>query len=484
MKILIASPEAVPYVKTGGLADVAGALCKEFRRMKHRAYIILPLYKQIKQKLSPLRDTGITVNVPVGGRIIKGRILSDESCAFFIRCDEFFDRQELYGTPEGDYPDNASRFVFFSRGIIETCKALNFRPDIIHCNDWQTGLIPLYLKTLYSKDVFFEKTSTFLSIHNMGYQGVFPASEMPLTNLGGEFFHPEGIEFYGKINFLKAGLIFADMLGTVSKTYAREILSKDFGFGLDGVLRKRQADIRGVINGIDYEEWDPSKDNFLAVNFSGNDISGKAGCKRAAIKKLFRPKDPNTAERMPLIGMVGRFSGQKGLDLVLQSIPELLSFGVRLAILGKGDEIFQRSLSEIGEKYKSMISVTIGFDDAIAHMIYAGSDFFLMPSRYEPCGLGQLIALRYGAIPVARKTGGLLDTVQDFEPLASKGTGFLFSDYTSSAMIDALKRAFCVYTDAEKKRRMVYDGMLQDFSWKRSAGTYIALYKTLQMKGL
>lgn len=483
MKILIASPEAVPFVKTGGLADVAGALCKEFRRMKHRAYILLPLYKQIKQNRSLLNDTGITINVPVGDRIIAGRIFSDSVSAYFIECDEFFDRQELYGTAEGDYTDNASRFTFFSRGVLEACKALNFRPDIIHCNDWQTGLIPLYLKTLYSRDAFFAKTAVFFTIHNLGYQGVFPPSEMPLTNLGWELFHSEGIEFYGKINLLKAGLISADMLGTVSETYAREILSREFGFGLDGVLRKRQSDICGVINGIDCEEWDPSKDKFLPAGFSSKDISGKALCKREAIKEIFRPGDLNSAERMPLIGMVGRFSEQKGLDLVIQSIPGILSFGVRLAILGKGDERFRKSLSEIGEKNKGMISVITGFDDRLAHMIYAGSDFFLMPSQYEPCGLGQLIALRYGAIPVARKTGGLADTIQDFEPLASKGTGFLFSDYTPSAMLDALKRAFCLYTDEDKKCRMIQDGMLQDFSWKRSAGKYIGIYRNMKKSG-
>jgi len=482
MKILIASPEAVPFVKTGGLADVAGALCKEFRRMKHRAYIVLPLYKQIKQNRSLLNDTGITINVPVGDRIIAGRIFSDSLSAYFIECDEFFDRQELYGTAEGDYADNASRFIFFSRGVIEACKALDFRPDIIHCNDWQTGLIPLYLKTLYSRDAFFAKTAVFFTIHNLGYQGVFPASEMPLTNLGWEFFHSEGIEFYGKINLLKAGLISADLLGTVSETYAREILSREFGFGLDGVLRKRQSDIFGVINGIDFEEWDPSKDKFLPASFSSKDISGKALCKREAIKEIFRTGDLNSAERMPLIGMVGRFSEQKGLDLVIQSIPGILSFGVRLAILGKGDERFRKSLSEIGEKYKGMISVITEFDNRLAHMIYAGSDFFLMPSQYEPCGLGQLIALRYGAIPVARRTGGLADTIQDFEPLASKGTGFLFSDYTPSAMMDALKRGFCLYTDADKKCRMIQDGMLQDFSWRRSAGKYIGIYRNLKKK--
>lgn len=481
MKILIASPEAVPYVKTGGLADVAGALCKEYRKMKQEACIILPLYKRIKESQSSLKDTGMKIKVPVGDRSIEGRIFSDQSLNYFIECDEFFDRQELYGTPEGDYADNASRFVFFSKGILETCKALNFKPDIIHCNDWQTGLVPLYLKTIYKADKYFKKTATILTIHNIGYQGLFPASEMPKTNLGWELFNPEGIEFYGKVNFLKAGIISANVLNTVSNTYAKEILLKEYSFGLDGVLRTREKDLYGVINGIDYEEWDPSRDEILPAHYSRNDLSGKAICKRELIRSLFKSDDPK-AERMPLIGMVGRLSEQKGLDLVIQAIPELLSFGVKFAILGKGDEAFHRMFSEVAGKYKDKVSVTIGFDDTLAHMIYAGSDFFLMPSKYEPCGLGQLISQRYGSIPIARKTGGLLDTIQDYEPLTLKGTGFLFSDYTPSAMIDTIKRAFCVYTDRDKMNKMIVEGMKMDFSWKRSAQRYIELYNAALKK--
>jgi starch synthase len=477
MRIVIASPEAVPFVKTGGLADVAGTLCKEYRDMKHQANIILPLYAKVKNSRIPLKDTGVTIHVPVGDRVVQGTIYRDQTSAYFIRCDEFFDRPELYGTPEGDYADNASRFVFFSRGIIEACRALGLRPDIIHCNDWQTGLVPLYIKTLYRKDVSFQKTATFLTIHNIGYQGIFPASEMPLTNLGWDLFTPDGIEFYGKVNFLKAGLLSADVLNTVSTTYAREILGKEYSYGLDGVLRMRKHDLYGIVNGIDYEEWDPSKDAFLPAMYSQRDTSGKSLCKRELLQTLFQPAELTAAERMPLMGMVGRLSEQKGLDILFEAIPELLSFGVKLAILGKGDDRFQRGLSAFAETHRDMISVTIGFDDSLAHRIYAGTDFFLMPSLYEPCGLGQLIALRYGAIPIARKTGGLTDTIQDYEPLNAKGTGFLFSDYTPSALIDAVKRALCVYTDTEKMRTMVTDGMKRDFSWNKSAKRYIALYK-------
>jgi starch synthase len=477
MKILIASPEAVPYVKTGGLAYVVGALCKEYRRMNKSAHIIMPLYKNIKKSKPPPVDTGLEVKVPVGRKVIKGRIFSDQSSAYFIDCKEFFEREELYGTPEGDYADNAARFIFFSRGILEACKVLKFQPDVIHCNDWQTGLVPLYLKTMYRSDKFFRNTATLLTIHNLGYQGLFPSLEMPLTGLGWELFNPEGIEFYGKVNFLKAGIISADILNTVSNTYSKEILSREFGFSLDGLLRLRKKDLYGITNGVDYEEWDPSMDEFIPAKYSHDDISGKAFCKKELMRSIFGSSDSLNAERIPLIGMVGRLSAQKGLDLVIQSIDGILSIGAKLVILGKGDEIFQRSLFEIAKKNKGKVYVNIGFEEILAHMIYAGSDFFLMPSRYEPCGLGQLIALRYGCIPIARKTGGLIDNIHDYEHLKSKGTGFLFYDYTPSAIQDAIKRALCIYTDKDKMCKMIIDGMKMNFSWKKSAERYIEIYE-------
>jgi starch synthase len=477
MKILIASSEAVPYIKTGGLADVAGALCKEYQKMKRDVHIILPLYKKIKESRVLLKDIRVKIKVPLGNKIIEGKIFSDQSSKyFFIACDEFFDRKELYGTSEGDYSDNASRFIFFSRGILEACKALRFKPDIIHCNDWQTGLVPLYLKTIYDSDRFFSNTATVLTIHNLGYQGLFPASVMPVIGLGLEFFRPERIEFYGNVNFLKAGIIYSDILNTVSYTYSKEILSKESGFGLDGVLRSRVRDLYGVINGIDYEEWDPLKDKFIYANYSYNDISGKAECKKELLKLLFKTSKNLKSEKIPLISMIGRLTSQKGPDLVIQSVDEIISSGVKLIILGKGDEIFQRKFLEMGRRYKNDVSVIIGFEESLAHKIYAGSDFFIMPSRYEPCGLGQLIASRYGCIPIARKTGGPADTIHDFEPMTSKGTGFLFTDYTPAALLDAVKRALCVYTDGEKMNKMIINGMKMDFSWKKSAKKYIELY--------
>ncbi|MDH5768912.1 MAG: glycogen synthase, partial [Nitrospirota bacterium] len=276
--------------------------------------------------------------------------------------------------------------------------------------------------------------------------------------------------------FLKAGIISADVLNTVSTTYAKEILNKEFGFGLEGLLRKREKDLYGVMNGIDYEEWDPSKDTCIPEQYTHKDISGKALCKKKLIKTLFGIPDKQVIERIPIIGMVGRLAVQKGLDLVLKAIDELLSLGVKLVILGKGDETFHTGFSKIAKKYKGKISVTIGFEESLAHLIYAGSDFFLMPSKYEPCGLGQLIAMRYGSIPIARKTGGLADAIQDYDSLKSKGTGFLFSDYTPSAMLDAVKRSLCVYTEKERMQKMIRDTMKIDFSWNRSAKKYLELY--------
>ncbi|KPK45153.1 MAG: hypothetical protein AMK74_04070 [Nitrospira bacterium SM23_35] len=482
MKILIASPEAVPYIKTGGLADVVGALLKEFRKLKEDAVLVLPLYKRIRDSKIRLADTGVSLDIQVGDRVLNCRVLEHKQSAYFIACDEFFDRPEPYGTAAGDYSDNASRFALFAKSVPEMCRAISYKPDIIHCNDWQTALIPLYLRTLYGKDSFFRKTATLLTIHNIGYQGLFPPSHMSLTNLGWEMFNPEGIEFYGKVNFLKGGLIASDLLSTVSQTYASEILQPESGFGLDGVLNRRRNDLFGIVNGIDYREWDPASDKHLSANYHAGDLSGKTLCKRELLRMLFRKEDDSEDDQVPLIGMVTRLSEQKGMDIVLEAIPDIVSYGVKLVVLGKGEDRFQSSFQEMSERYRENISVTVGFDETLAHRIYAGSDYFLMPSKYEPCGLSQLIALRYGAVPVARRTGGLVDTVQDFEPLTRRGTGFLFSDYTAPALLDALKRAFCVYTDVEKMQSIIRAGMKANFTWKRSAQQYLELYKTALRK--
>ena len=471
MKILIATPEATPYIKTGGLADVTGALLKEYTKMDLQPSIILPLYRQIREHFK-LADTGHRVAVPMGNRTVSGSILSHGRSAYFLECDEFFDRSDLYGTPGGDYPDNAARFTFFARAALEACIALRLEPDVIHCNDWQTGLIPLYMKTLYRSNLF-SRTATLMTIHNLGYQGLFDVSSLPLTGLPAEWFNPEGIEFYGKINFLKAGLVASDSITTVSNTYAKEILTPEYGYGLDGFLRKRASVIHGIINGIDTDEWDPFKDTFITAKYGATDFSGKKVCKN----DLMRECSLSVHGRdIPLLSFIGRLSAQKGLDILIEAADDIMAAGVNVIILGKGDEEIQDNILSLARRHKGRMFVKIGYDEAFAHRVYAGSDLFVMPSRYEPCGLGQLIAMRYGTIPVARRTGGLEDTITDYKPLRGSGTGFLFDDYRASSLEDCLGRALCAYMDKQRWRKLISGAMAQDFSWERSAKEYITLY--------
>jgi len=481
LKILIASSEAVPYIKTGGLADVAGALLKELRTKKEEAFLVLPLYAAIKTKYK-LHATGKAISIKMGDVAYRGNIFAasrgDNPEAYFIECDELYGRPELYGSPAGDYPDNALRFIFFSRAVLETCIAMRIKPDVIHCNDWQTALVPLYLKTLYKGVKNFSKTSTLFTVHNLGYQGIFEASTLPYTGLGKEYFTPDGLEFYGKLNLMKAGLIYADLLNTVSVTYASEIQQPEYGFGLDGVMRKRADDLYGIINGIDYEEWDPSSDMFIPSRYGHADLKGKVLCRHALCREAAFDRPA-----LPIVSLVGRFSSQKGIELVLGSLESLTAMGVNLIVLGKGDDKYQKLLKKAsGPPYKGRIFVHIGFEERLAHLIYAGSDFFLMPSQYEPCGLGQLIAMKYGTVPIARKTGGLADTIQDYDHVTHTGTGFLFRDYSPYAMQDAVKRGLCVFTVKAKMKKLVSDVMGKDFSWSRSADNYLELYKAAGRK--
>lgn len=476
MRIVIATSEAVPYAKTGGLADVTGALLKEFLKLGIEAYLFLPLYRTVKQNFA-VRDTGMSIKINLGERILKGRVFSIDDRVFLIECDEFFDRNELYGTPYGDFPDNARRFIFFSKAVLEALMVLGLRPDIIHCNDWQTAMIPLYLKTIYRND-FFRRSSTVITIHNLGYQGIFDVSELNLTGLGWEWFNMEGIEFYGKINLLKAGLISADSITTVSKRYAEEILTPHYGHGLDGILRKRVQDLKGILNGIDTEEWDPATDRFLPERFSLSNLTGKKRCKEELIKDCGLSIEEDT----PIFSFVGRLSKQKGIDILSESVEEVLSLGAAMIILGKGDAEFENQVGRLGEKHRGKVFVNIGYDESLAHLIYAGSDIFLMPSRYEPCGLGQMIAMRYGTIPVARKTGGIADTIEDYNPLTDRGTGFMFNDYSSEALTCSMRLAIAIFSCKDKWMGMMQRAMKKDFSWKKSAMEYINLYETLNKR--
>lgn len=480
MRIIIASSEAVPYIKTGGLADVAGALLKELRKKNEKAFLILPLYAAIKNKYD-LYATGKYILVRIGNVAYQGRIFAsskeENPEAYFIECDELYDRPELYGTSAGDYADNAIRFIFFSKAVLEVCLAMRIKPDVIHCNDWQTALIPLYLKTLYKGSGYFARTSSIFTVHNLGYQGIFDAATLSYTGLGREYFVPERLEFYGKLNLMKAGLLYADIINTVSNTYALEIQQAEYGFGLDGVIRKRAADLHGIINGIDYEELDPAKDTYIPSKYDVDDLKGKMRCRKALFKQAAFDR-----ETYPVAAIVSRLSSQKGIDLVLNSLDSLIAIGVNLIVLGKGEDVYESLFKKASASLKGRIFVQIGFEESLAHLIYAGSDFFLMPSQYEPCGLGQLIAMRYGTVPIARKTGGLADTIQDYDHMKHTGTGFLFSDYTPYALQDAVKRAICVFSDQANMKNMSREVMKNNFSWSRSTDKYIELYMLARKK--
>ncbi len=480
MKVLLTTSEAVPFIKTGGLADVAGALINEYEKMKIKIAIILPLYRKIKMAVREfgIKPLGKKIIVPFGDKFETGKLwemkTSGGTPAYFIENDKFYDRDDLYGTSKGSFPDNAARFTFYDRAVLETLKALEINVDVIHCNDWQTGLIPIYLKTLY-KDVF-PKTATLMTIHNLGYQGLFRSLNIPLTGLGWDLFNEEGLKFHGKMNFLKGGLLFADIINTVSSNYAKEILTTEYGFGLNGILRKRSKDLYGIINGIDYDGWNPEKDTFIPANYSIDDLSGKAKCKKSLQKECGFPSD-----KVPLIGMVTRLSSQKGLDLVAEAMEKIIKTGSQVIVLGTGDEHLHKIFSGLKKKYSRQLSVTIGFDNSLAHRIYAGSDIFLMPSKYEPCGLGQLIALRYGTIPVVRKTGGLVNTIVEFNK--SEGTGFLFNGYSSAELLKALQRANKLFNANGHWSKIQENAMSQNFSWRHSAKEYLSLYqKALKKK--
>ncbi|MFQ5866818.1 MAG: glycogen synthase GlgA [bacterium] len=478
LKILLASSEVVPFAKTGGLADVSGALPRAIKAQDHEVRVVMPRYRVVNNQKFGLKNLTKRLAIPVGGKVAIVSILEGELergiPVYFIDYKPYFEREELYGTPEGAYEDNAERFILFSRAVLEAIKATGFQPNVIHCNDWQTGLIPVYLKTLYKNDPFFQRTATVLTIHNIAYQGIFPKEILNLSGLGQEEFAPEKLELYGQVSFLKGGLVYADVLNTVSVTYSEDIQSSpEFGYGLEGVLAHRSQDLYGILNGIDYDEWNPAKDELIAVNYTIEEIDNKMECKKGLLEENNLPVNLNR----PLVGMISRLAQQKGLDIIGEAIDEIMYLDLYFILLGMGEEEYHRLFSRIGRKYPRKAAIHITFDNRLAHRIYAGCDLFLMPSRYEPCGLGQLISLAYGTAPVVNPTGGLADTIQEFEPETGKGNGFLLSEYSSSALVNALKRAISVYRRNEAWQRLVKNMMEANFSWAASTKEYLKLYQ-------
>jgi len=478
MKVLIASPELYPFVKTGGLADVTGALPKILRKLGVEVRVILPKHKSIDELNFPMRYKNYKISCQISQAYVDAEIVESEYdgvTAYLVEKDEYYYRDYLYSTPDGDYLDNAERFIFFSKSILEAIRVTGFVPDVLHCNDWETALVPFFLKTLYKNDPFFKNIATLLTIHNLGYQGLFWHHDMHLLNVGWEYFTPDYIEFFGKINFLKAGIVFSDVLNTVSKQYSEEIQTQEFGHGLDGILRTRRTDLYGIVNGIDYEEWNPEQDRYLPAQYSADDMRNKSLCKKELQKAFSLPVNQD----IPLLATISRLADQKGFDLLSMSIEEMLAIngGLQYIVLGTGDRKYHDLFSGLAKKFSKSFAIKIAYDNGLAHLIEAGADMFLMPSRYEPCGLNQLYSLRYGTVPIVRGVGGLEDTITDFTNNPAEGTGFKFYDYSKASLLDAVRRALHVYRKKQDWARLTRQCMAADFSWERSAREYIDLYK-------
>ncbi|MBE9531456.1 MAG: glycogen synthase, partial [Proteobacteria bacterium] len=438
LRVAFVSSEATPFAKTGGLADVSGALPVALKRLDIETALFMPYYKEhVELSGAQVKATGLSVKVAIGKRVVEGEIFTssiDNVTVYLLECDIFFSRPHLYGPASGEYFDNFERFTFFSRGALEAMKLLDFKPDVIHCNDWQTGLIPAYLSDIYAKDRFFSSTASVFTIHNLAFQGIFDAVKFSDTGLSSGLNSLDGLEFWGSISFLKAGINFADIVTTVSESYCKEIQSEEFGCGLDGVL-KLKKNLYGVLNGVDYSIWDPAIDTLIPANYSSDNPKCKALCK-LALKERFALDLPAGT---PIIGMVSRLTPQKGFDIIVESIEELMKMEISLVLLGSGESEYEEFFEKLAKKYPGRVGVRIGYDDELAHLIEAGSDIFLMPSYYEPCGLNQIYSLRYGTIPVVRAVGGLNDTIRDYK--GAGGNGFKFKRYSSKALMNKLKEA-------------------------------------------
>lgn len=476
LKILMVASEAAPFAKTGGLGDVVGSLPAALHELGHQVVLVIPWYRSVRQVTGRLPLSQRRLTVPMGGQILEVRLRHTERdgvAVWFLDHPELFDRPELYGERGTDYPDNAERFGLLSRGALELARRLDFAPDVIHCHDWQTGLIPVYLQHQLWRDRLFAGCGTLFTIHNLGYHGSFSPSALADLGLDPSLADIDGLEFHGQISFLKGGIRFADRVSTVSPTYCREIQTPEAGMGLDGLLRSRSGDLHGILNGIDLQAWNPADDPALSEPFSADRPSGKAACKQALLRELGLPEET----QRPLLAMITRLDPQKGIELILEAFDRLLEREVMLVVLGTGRPDYEQRLAEAGSFYPDRCQVLLRFDDALSRRIYAASDLFLMPSRYEPCGLGQQIALRYGCVPLVHATGGLLDTIRDPEQDPEEANGFLFRSFRPQALLAGLDRALEVYGHAEAWQRLRERGMRQDLSWQRAARRYVELYR-------
>ncbi|MBE7558571.1 glycogen synthase GlgA [bacterium] len=480
MKILYLSPEMHPYAKVGGLADVAGSLPAALADRGHEVVVVLPKYGGIDVDEFGIQPTDLSARFHLDGRPAGGRFWKaaprPNLDVYFLEHHDYYAREGLYGGPGGDYPDNLQRFANWCRAALELARALDWPPDVLHANDWQSAPAVIYLKTLCAADPFFARTKALFTIHNMAYQGYFPKSLLPATGLPWDVFTMDGVEFYGDINLMKGGIMYADWISTVSRTYAREIQTPEFGCGLEGVLEFKKKRLSGILNGVDYSEWNPESDPHIAAQYSARDLAGKARCK-AALQEEF---DLEARANIPVLGMVARLVEQKGIDLVAAILPDLLSeHRIQLVVLGNGERHYQEILERLAAEYPHALGLRVGFDPPLAHRIEAGADMFLMPSRHEPCGLNQMYSLRYGTPPIVRKTGGLADTIVNYSPRTGKGNGFVFSKPEAAELGKAVRAALKLFAERKAWTAVMKNAMAADFSWDKSAVEYEKLYRQL-----
>jgi starch synthase len=487
LNVLLLSSEVEPFAKTGGLADVSSALPKSIKSLDHEIRIMMPRYGSINEHKCKLHEMIRLKDIPVplGNKqvlaSVKSSFLANSHSkvqVYFLDNHSLFGRSGLYVHPETkkDYRDNDDRFFFFARGALEVLKHLGWQPDIIHCNDWPTGLVPVYLKTLYKNDPFYKDTRTVFTVHNMAYQGTFPKSSFSKTGLPSHVLSEKGVESDGKINLLKAGLVYSDAITTVSERYAQEIQSSaEYGCGLQDIVRRRKNDLTGILNGIDYTVWDPSTDHLIPHKYDFKTIDQKIENKKALLKHV----GLSFTEHVPVIGMVTRLAEQKGIDILMKVFDELMQLPLQFIVLGMGEKPYHDFFARAQKKHSERFVAHLCFDGNLAHLIEAGSDMFLMASHYEPCGLNQMYSLKYGTVPIVSATGGLVDTVEDFVPSKGTGTGFKFVDYKGEALLAAVKRAIETYADHSTWRKIIRNGMSKDFSWESSAKKYVQLYRSL-----
>jgi starch synthase len=474
MHIAFVASECVPFSKTGGLADVVGALPRALAAMGHQISVYLPRYRHTS--ISEERTVVQSITIPFDDRYRFCSILTGAGYPgirfFFVDCPPYFDREGLYGTASGDFPDNAERFALFCRAVLEASKILGV-PDLFHCHDWQAALLPILLKTQYVEDPAFQNTGTVFTIHNMGYQGLFPPEILPLLTLPWDLFTMTKMEYFGNVNFLKGALVYSDWITTVSRRYAQEIQTSEFGFGLDGVLKERVQTLTGILNGVDYEEWNPETDRYIAARYSPEELGGKRECKKDLLLAMgLLNADP----ALPVIGIVSRFAAQKGFDLIGQIIDRLALEPILLAVLGTGDRLYEEMFLRLRRQFPNKVALKVAYDNVLAHKIEAGADMFLMPSRYEPCGLNQIYSLKYGTVPVVRATGGLDDTIDPWDARAKKGTGFKFQEATGESLLRTIHHATEAYRDQTAWQKLMRNGMSKDFSWKVAAREYARVY--------